>query len=600
MENIKERIQLDPQYQWDIQSMFATEEAWNQVYEEVQKAIPALGAYQGKLTKDGKTLFAFLEELMAVERKLERLITFSHMNMDQDTTVAQAQALHAKGMNLYVQFEQMTAFAKPEITALSQEALDTMMKSEPELQAYHQNLDDLMRRTDHILSAEEEAVMAAFGEVVDNPAKTYRMFNNADLTFPTPVDSKGKTYELTQGSFVPLLEKNDRVLRENAFKNLYHTYKSFENTLTSTLFGQVKALQVNAELRGFPSARAAALFENNVPESVYDALIDGVHEHMDAMHRYIALRKKVLGFDKQHMYDIYMPIVKDADQEYIPYDEAVNMVLEAIKPLGKEYVAIATKGLREEGWVDVYENKGKRSGAYSSGCYDSKPFILLNYQGTLDNVFTLIHELGHSMHSYLTHASQPYQLGSYSIFLAEIASTCNELLLLDYLMKAAKEPVRKKQLVNHYLDSFRTTVYRQTMFAEFEHQINLQMQHNKPFTAEWLNQTYGDLNQAYYGDAIVSDQEIAYEWMRIPHFYYNYYVFQYATGFSAAVTFSQAILEEGEAAVERYLGFLKAGRSDYPIEVLKKAGVDMENPAVVGKALEKFEALVVEMENLMA
>ncbi|NLY09340.1 MAG: oligoendopeptidase F [Tissierellia bacterium] len=594
------RSEIESKYKWDIISMYPEDSAWENEYNQVIKGVENLAKYKGHLLDSGSNLYEGIQYYLDLERKIGNLATFAHMNLDQDTREGASQALMDKANSLMVLFMQASSFIDPELMELDDEAYGKFVEEDSRLNDYAQLINDRLRRRAHILTPEKEEVIASFGEVTGASAKTYGMFNNADMKFPSVIDSKGEEHLLTSGTYIPLVESVDRTLRENAFKTLYHTYDSYKNTLTSTLFGALKGNQVISELRGFNSSREAALFENNIPETVYDALIEGVHDKIGAFHKYIKLRKNTLKVEELHMYDVYTPIVEVAeDSNNIPYEKAVSMVLEAIKPLGEEYYKIAKEGL-ENGWVDVYENEGKRSGAYSSGSYDSKPYILLNYKGTLDNVFTLIHELGHSMHSYLTRKNQPYQYGDYSIFLAEIASTCNEQLLLHYLLEKEKDNLKERKiLLNHSLDSFRGTVYRQTMFAEFEHEINKQMQAGLPFTAQWLKDKYLEINKYYYGADIVSDDEIAIEWARIPHFYYNYYVFQYATGFSAAVAFSEAIINEGQPAVDRYLKFLKAGCSDYPVEVLKNAGIDMENPRIVGYALEKFEKLVREMESLV-
>jgi oligoendopeptidase F len=423
------------------------------------------------------------------------------------------------------------------------------------------------------------------------------MLNNADLTFPKIKDEDGRDVEITSGNFIPLMESKNRDVRKNAFKELYKTYYGFKNTFAAALNGDLKNNVFNARLRNYKNTREAALSGNNIPLSVYDNLITSIHDNLETMYKYMDIRKRALKLDELHMYDLYVPIVQDVDFD-IPYEEGVKIIKRALSPLREEYL----KGMEEgfnSGWIDIKENRGKRSGAYSSGSYDSKPYILLNYHDTLDNVFTVAHEMGHSMHSYFTRKNQPYIYGDYSIFVAEVASTANEALLLDYMLKNAKNKNEKLYLLNHYLESFRTTVFRQTMFAEFEKIIHEHLEGGGAITADYLCETYKKLNELYYGPNIVVDDEIAIEWARIPHFYYNYYVFQYATGFSAAVALSEKILNEGDEAVENYMNFLKSGSSDYPINVLRKAGVDMETVEPVNNAMELFKRLVDEFDDLL-
>ncbi len=598
MTEILERKDQDPKYLWNINSMYESADEWQKSYENIVEKMPEIEALKGNLLNSANALLNALNVIESISREVENLAVYAHMNLDQDTRVAESQAIQDKAMSLFVQFNSTLSFFKPELMELDEKTWAKFKEDEPKLALYDQFMDDILRRKEHILPGDQERIIASFGEVLNTPSKTYSMLTNADFEFPDVEDQDGESHKLTSGTYIPLLESKDRVLRKNAFDALYKQYEHYENAITSMLYGELKGNQVIADLRNFETSRQAALFENNIPVEVYDALIKAVHDNMDTMYDYMKLRKEALDLDELHMYDIYTPIV-ESDDEKIDFDESLKMIEKALQPLGEEYVSTAMKGF-ESGWVDVYENKGKRSGAYSSGSYDSDPFILLNYQGTLDNVFTTIHEMGHSMHSYLTKNNQPYAYGNYSIFLAEIASTCNELLLLHSLMEEHKDDEKvQKQLINHYLESFRMTVYRQTMFAEFEYLINEQMQKGGEFTAEWLNKTYHDLNKLYYGEHVEVDELIGHEWKRIPHFYYNYYVFQYATGFSAAVTFSERILKEGQPAVDQYLKFLKSGSSDYPIEVLKEAGVDMTSKDVVDYALKKFKSLVEEMKNLI-
>jgi oligoendopeptidase F len=458
------------------------------------------------------------------------------------------------------------------------------------LNTYKHYLDNILRFKAHTLSESEESLLALAGDMASAPGTIFEMLNAADLKFPSVQDSEGRTIQLTHGNFIPTMESKDRKLRQDAFKAYYSRYQEHIFTMASLIQAEVKKNEFFAKARNFKSAREAALFENNVPVAVYDQLIEAIHRNLPHMHRYMAIRKRLLGVEELHMYDLYVPMIASIDKN-VAFEEAKGDVLASLAPLGESYVKTVESAFRE-GWMDIYENAGKRNGAYSWGTYDSKPYILLNYHGTLDHVFTLIHELGHSMHSYKTHSAQDYLYGHYSIFLAEVASTTNEALLNDYLLKGVEDKTERLYLINHYLDQFRATVFRQAMFAEFERDIHTIVEQGGALTADVLKSNYRALNEKYYGPEMVIDDEIAIEWARIPHFYYNFYVFQYATGFSAAVALSKAILAGEEGAVERYLEFLSAGRSGYPIDILKSAGADMTTGAPVDQTLELFGQLV--------
>jgi oligoendopeptidase F len=522
------------------------------------------------------------------------------MRYDQDTTNSFYQGLDDRMKNLYSQAGSQLAYIVPEILSIDEGKINEFLKEKSELQLYKHALEELNLQRPHVLSAEMEALLAEAGEVMNASSNTFGMLNNADLQFPTIKDENGNDVEVTHGRYSRFLESSDQRVRHDAFKAVYDTYGKFRNTFASTISGNVKKDNFNARIRKYSSARQAALASNNIPESVYDNLVKTVNEHLPLLHRYIKLRKKVLGLKELHMYDLYTPLVKDVKME-IKYDEAKEIVLKGLAPLGEEYLQVLKEGF-ENRWVDIHENKGKRSGAYSSGAYGTNPYILLNWQDNVNNLFTLAHEFGHSVHSYFTRKNQPYPYGDYSIFVAEVASTCNEALLNDYLLKTIDDEQKRIYLLNHYLEGFRGTVFRQTMFAEFEHLIHQKAQNNEALTADLLTQEYYALNKKYYGEEdIVIDEEIGLEWTRIPHFYYNYYVYQYATGFSAATALSKQILEEGEPAVNRYIKeFLSAGSSDYPIEVLKKAGVDMNSSEPISNACKVFEEKLNEMEQLLS
>jgi oligoendopeptidase F len=592
------RSEIPVEETWRLEDIFPTDEAWEQEFQEVKKMIPKLAEYQGRLGESADVLYEALQYQDEVSMRLGKLYTYAHMRYDQDTTNAFYQGLNDRATSLYSEASSAMAFIVPEILAIDEAKLRSFLEEKQELKLYEHALDEINRQRPHVLSAEEEALLAQAAEVMQSSSSTFSMLNNADLTFPTIIDENGEEVEVTHGRFIRFLESTDRRVRRDAFKAVYDTYEKYKNTFASTLAGTVKKDNFFARVRRYKSAREAALSSNNIPESVYDNLIETVHEHLPLLHHYVRLRKKVLGLDELHMYDLYTPLVQDVKME-VTYEEAKEYMLKALAPLGEEYISIVKEGL-ENRWVDVRENKGKRSGAYSSGAYGTHPYILLNWQDNVNNLFTLVHEFGHSVHSYYTRKTQPYPYANYSIFVAEVASTCNEALLNDYLLKTMDEEKKRLYLLNHYLEGFRGTVFRQTMFAEFEHMIHIKAQEGEALTADSLTSLYYELNKKYFGDDIVVDQEIGLEWARIPHFYYNYYVYQYATGFSAATALSKQILEEGEPAVKRYIEFLKAGSSDYPIEVLKKAGVDMTSAEPIRQACQVFAEKLEEMENLLS
>src|SRR5699024_4634325 len=506
------------------------------------------------------------------------------------------QAMNQKAESIITEASQHMSYIVPEILEIPEQTIQQFLKEEEGLGLYKQTLDEITRQKKHILSKTEEALLAKVSDPIRSASQTFGMLNNADLKFPVIENEKGEKIELTHGKYLGFMESPDRKVRENAFKAMYETYGQFKNTFASTLSGVLKKDNFYADVRNYDSARQAALDSDKIPESVYDHLVEAVNEKLPLLHRYIELRKKVLKVDKLHMYDLYTPLVKDIDMT-IPYKDAKEYVLKGLKPLGEDYSSILEEGFKNR-WIDVVENKGKRSGAYSSGAYGTNPYILLNWQDNLNDLFTLVHELGHSVHSYYTRSNQPYRYGDYSIFVAEVASTTNEALLNEYMIENAQTKEEKMYLLNHFLEGFRGTVFRQTMFAEFEHNIHERAQKGEALTSEVLSNLYYDLNQKYHGDSMHSDEEIALEWARIPHFYYNYYVYQYATGYSAATTLANGILKEEPDAVTNYLNFLKAGSSDYPIEVLSKAGVDMTSKQPILDALNVFEEKLTELERL--
>ena len=591
------RKEVPLEHTWDLESLFKNQESWDDEYELVKKLAEEFELYKGKATLSSDNLYKALVARDNLYRRGGNLAVFTHMKLDEDTTNNISQGLSDKAMNLYVEVNEKTSFLEPEILLLDTEQLKEFVEEKPELKLYSQFLDDLLRQKSHILSAREESILAQIGEFSNAPQKIFSMLDNADLKFPNITDENGKEIQVTHGNFIPLMESKDRQVRKAAFEAVYSTYRSFKNTYASILDGDLKKNIFNSKIRNFNNTREASLSSNNIPVEVYDNLIVAIHDNLDSMHKYMDIRKRALGLEELHMYDLYTPIVKEVDFK-IPYREAVELIKTGLHPLGKDYSTIMDEAFRSR-WIDIYENKGKRSGAYSSGSYDSKPFILLNYHDTLDSAFTLAHELGHSIHSYFTRKTQPFVYGNYSIFVAEVASTANETLLLDHMLNNVKDKNQKLYLLNHYLESFRTTVFRQTMFAEFELIINQHLEAGGALTADYLCGEYKKLNHLYYGPNVIVDEDIEMEWARIPHFYYNYYVFQYATGFSAAVALSEKILKEGDNATEKYLEFLKSGESDYPINVLKKAGVDMTTKEPVNNAMALFRKLVEEMDSLI-
>ncbi|MDH5163458.1 oligoendopeptidase F [Heyndrickxia oleronia] len=598
--SLPSRNEVQEELTWRLEDIFASDEAWDKEYKEVKELLPSAEQFKGKLGDNAEKLFEALTFQDEVAERLGKLYAYSHMRSDQDTTNSFYQGLDSRMNSLLAEMGSAFAYLVPEILSIDEDKLASFLNEKSELQVYKHALEQINLQRPHVLSADQEALLAQAAEVMNASSNTFGMLNNADLEFPTIKDENGEEVQITHGRYTRFLESADQRVRKEAFEKLYETYGNFKNTFASTLGGQVKRDNFNAKVRNYQSAREAALSNNNIPESVYDNLVNTVNKNLHLLHKYVKLRKKVLGVDELHMYDLYTPLVKDVEMK-VTYEEAKEMVLKGLAPLGEEYQGILKEGF-DNRWVDVVENKGKRSGAYSSGAYGTNPYILMNWQDNVNNLFTLAHEFGHSVHSYYTRKNQPYTYGDYSIFVAEVASTCNEALLNDYLLKTIDDEQKRIYLLNHYLEGFRGTVFRQTMFAEFEHLIHQKEQNGEALTAEMLTKEYYELNKKYFGgDDIVIDEQIGLEWSRIPHFYYNYYVYQYATGFSAATALSAQILEEGKPAVERYIkNFLSAGSSDYPIEVLKKAGVDMTSSQPIEAALKVFEEKLNELESLLS
>ncbi|MBQ3532048.1 MAG: oligoendopeptidase F [Oscillospiraceae bacterium] len=595
-DRILKRSEVPEEYTWNLKDMFESDEAWLEEYEALKVYPAEVAKLQGTLGESAANLLEFFKKDDELTVRLETLYTYASCSGDQDMSNAKYQDFRGKAMATIVAIESASAYATPEIMAIPEEKLNAFYAECPELETYRRSIYKIRRRAAHILSKEEEALLASAEEMADSADKIGGILRNADLKFPSVVDSEGNEHALTNGSFVPLEESSDRVLRKNAFEAFYGRYGDFKNTIAMTLDGEFKKRNFFAKARKYNTTREAALDHTEVPEEVYDNLIEAVHSNLDKMYKYVALRKKMLGVDELHMYDVYTPIVADAASK-ISIDEAKATVLEALAVLGEDYTALLKEGF-ENRWIDVYENEGKRGGAYSTGSGKPHPYVLLNHKDTLDSMFTLAHEMGHALHSYHSTKYQPVNTAGYVIFVAEVASTCNEVLLMRHLLGKTTDKTERAYLINHFLDSFKGTVYRQTMFAEFEREIGRMSERGEALTADALSAKYHELNKLYFGPDMVSDDGIALEWARIPHFFYNYYVFQYATGFSAAVAIANKILAEGEPAVAAYKKFLSSGGSADPISLLKIAGVDMSSPEPVNSALKLFGELVEEMEEL--
>lgn len=596
MKKIPERSEIREQDKWAIHDIYATDELWEEDLNKAKAYVPAYAGYVGKLGQDAKTLLSFLKMEEEVAVLADALGNYAMRRSDEDARVSKYQAMAASVMSAYVELSSASSFATPEIMAISDETMERFYAECPELERYRRYLNDIRRRRAHVLTPAEEKLLAAAGEMANAPDTIYGMLTDADLTFPDVADAEGNLHPLSQGTYISYMESSDRVLRKNAFETLYHTYGAFKNSISAVLSAQVKQLQYFAQARKYASSLEASLDATNVPVAVYTNLIEAVHKNLDKMYRYVDLRKKLLGVDELHMYDLYTPLVAGVDKK-TPIEEAKKNVYDALAPLGDDYRKILQEGF-DNRWIDIYENAGKRSGAYSAGA-KVHPFVLLNYTGTLDSQFTLAHEMGHALHSYLSNKHQNPLDSEYVIFVAEVASTCNEALFMEHLLSKTTDKKERAYLINHFLEQFRSTLYRQTMFAEFELNIGKMAQEGTALTPDVLNAEYRRLNRLYYGESIVLDDEIDMEWMRIPHFYYNYYVFQYATGYAAAIALSRRILREGETAVKDYLEFLSGGCSKSPIDLLKGAGVDMSTTKPVEEALALFGELIDEMEALM-
>ena len=597
IEKLPARSEIAEADKWALEDLFLTDADWEAAVKQLEEQLAQLKGYAGKVSASADALYAYLTLADKTENLFEKVLVYSNEKMHEDMGNSTYQGYAAQAQAAAARLSAAEAFFEPELLAMEESRLQGFLKEEPELEKYRLLIDRVWRRKAHTLSVAEEEILAKTYEMATAPDDIFSMFNDADAKFGTIRDENGKEVELTHGRFGGFMESSDRRVRKEAFEALYQTYDQFQNTLAATYSANVKKAKFYADVRKYPSALAAALAPGNIPTEVYDNLIETVHRFLPAMYRYVALRKRALGVEELHMYDVYVPLVADQTKK-IPFAEAKEIVKRGLAPMGEEYVSHLEEGF-DHRWIDVYENRGKRSGAYSWGAYGTHPYVLLNYQGKLDDVFTLAHEMGHALHSWYSNANQPYVYSGYLIFVAEVASTCNESLLMQYLLKESKDKKEKAYLLNHFIDQFKGTLFRQTMFAEFEKITHEMYAKGESLTAERLCAVYMDLNRKYFGEEMVSDPQIALEWARIPHFYTEFYVYQYATGFSCAIALSKRILEMGEAGVADYMKFLKGGCSKDPIELLKMAGVDISTPKPVEDALQLFEELVSELEELL-
>lgn len=593
---VLQRNEINEKDTWDLSTIFETDQKWEEELALLTEDTKEAASLEGHLLDSAESLLNITERYLDLSRRLEKLYVYAHMKNDQDTRVAKYQEYYAKAMTLYSQLDQVFSFYEPEFMAITEEQYQNFLADEPKLQPYKHFFDKLLQNKDHVLSQREEELLAGAGEIFGAASETFAILDNADIVFPLVKDEDGNEVQLSHGVYMRLVESKNREVRRGAYEALYSTYEQYQHTYAKTLQTNVKVQNYRAKVRNYKSAREAALAANFVPESVYDNLVSAVRKHLPLLHRYLALRSKILGIPDLKMYDVYTPL---SSVEYsFTYEEALKKAEEALTVLGEDYLSRVKRAFSER-WIDVYENQGKRSGAYSGGSYDTNAFMLLNWQDNLDNLFTLVHETGHSMHSSYTRETQPYVYGDYSIFLAEIASTTNENILTEKLLQEVQDDATRFAILNNFLDGFRGTVFRQTQFAEFEHAIHQADQNGEVLTSEFLNNLYADLNQEYYGLSKEDNPQIQYEWARIPHLYYNYYVYQYSTGFAAASALAEKIVHGSQDDRDRYIDYLKAGKSDYPLNIMRKAGVDMEKEdylndafAVFERRLDEFEALV--------
>ncbi|WP_028546329.1 oligoendopeptidase F [Paenibacillus taiwanensis] len=594
MHQVTKRSEVLPEDRWKLEDLFGSQAEWDKEYTLVQQLTEKMKQFQGKLG-EASALKACFELEDDISLHTERLYVYANMRHHEDTAEPTHQALAEKSTKLSINVGEAMSFITPEVLALSDEKLDEFIANE-ELKAYRFTLQEMKRQKAHVLTKQEEALLAQVGNLSKAPESIFSMLNNADMKFPKIKNEKGEEVELTHGSYVQFLENRNPEIRKAAFEAVYATYRKQRNTIAATLSANVTKNLFYARVRKYPSALEMSLYGDNIPKDVYTNLINTIHKHLPLMHRYMKLRQKLLKVDELHMYDLFAPVVEQFDMN-ISFKDAKATVKESLKPLGEDYLNALQDGF-DNSWIDVYENEGKRSGAYSWGAYGTHPYVLLNHKDNLNSMFTLTHEMGHALHSHYSDSNLPYRDAQYTIFLAEVASTLNEALLMDHMLKKSTNAKEKMYLLAYYIDQFRTTVFRQTMFAEFEMLIHERAENGEALTPQLLSEIYYDLNKKYYGDAMVVDQDIEMEWARIPHFYSSFYVYKYATGFSAAQSFAKQILDEGQPAVDRYLGFLKSGGSDFSINILKKAGVDMSTPAPIEEGMSVLESLITEMEKM--
>ena len=591
------REELPTDKTWDLTLIFESDDQWETAYEKVDQKIQLLRDYAGTLSNGSEAFQEALEKILAVTREASVVYTYAHLKSDQDTNNSKYQAMSNRALSLLTRMQAESSWFEPELLELSNEKINQYFDENDELAIYRHEIEKITEKRDHVLSAEIEELLASAGEIFSASSQTFNVLNNADLKFPKVKDENGKEVQLSHGLYGQLLESKKRSVRKEAFESLYDVYEGLKNTFASTLQTNVKKNNYLAKAHHYESARDRALSENHIPESVHETLIEVVNDHLHLLHRYMEVRKKLLGLEELNMYDLYVSMIGETSMSF-EYEEAIEETYKGLATLGPEYKAVLEEAFNNR-WIDVMENKGKRSGAYSSGTYDTAPYILLNWHDSLNHLYTLVHELGHSVHSYFTRKNQPFVYGDYSIFLAEIASTTNENLLTDYLLENARSNEEKAQILNHYLDGFKGTVFRQTQFAEFEHWIHTEDAAGIPLTADYISEKYGELNAKYYGKAVENTDGIEYEWARIPHFYMNYYVYQYSTGFCAATALADRILEEEDGALDDYLTYLKSGSSDYPIDVMQKAGVDMTSKDYIVRAMKVFEDRLNQLEKIV-
>lgn len=594
---LRQRDEIDDRYKWNIAAMYADEDEWEKDFKEAGEMAEAFAEYSGRLGEGAEVLLSALQDRDALWMKAEKVYVYSQMKKDEDNRSSRYQELNQRAQSLLAEISARTSFFTPQLTELPEGTIEKYMTENSGLEMYSYMLLDLIRRKQHILSGESEELLAQMSEIAGAPKQIFAMINNADIKFGKIRDEEGDEIEVTHGNYISLMESSDTAVRKAAYENLYAAYSAQKNTLAATYNYNVKKNCIISKIRKYPSALAAELDGDRIPEDVYLNLVKSVNDNLDILHRYVSLRKKILGVEEIHMYDMYAPLV-DMPKRDVPYEEALDVVRKGLRPMGEDYLKVLSDGI-EAGWIDVYENEGKTSGAYSFGSYDSMPYVLLNYNNKFKDAFTIVHELGHSMNSYYTREKQPYIYGGHSIFTAEVASTVNECLLMHDLLKDCSDRQEKLYLLTIYIEEFRATVFRQTMFAEFELAVHEAVGNGEVMTAERLCDIYGELNRKYFGPEVVYDDRIAMEWARIPHFYNAFYVYKYATGYSAAVALSDKIIREGGAARDAYMEFLAAGDSDYPIELLKRAGVDMSTPDVVDSAMKTFRELIGQLEELV-